>query len=51
MKFVVAGGGVAGLADRIETILGRLAARSPSPPGPPREELLARLAATERKPS
>jgi 2-polyprenyl-6-methoxyphenol hydroxylase-like FAD-dependent oxidoreductase len=31
--------------DRIETILGRLAARSPSPPGPPREELLARLAA------
>jgi 2-polyprenyl-6-methoxyphenol hydroxylase-like FAD-dependent oxidoreductase len=33
------------LHDRIETILGRLAARPPSPPGPPREELLARLAA------
>ena len=31
------------LHDRIETILGRLAARPPSPPGPPREELLARL--------
>lgn len=31
------------LHDRIETILGRLAA--PSPPGPPREELLDRLAA------
>ena len=30
--------------DRIETILGRLAARPPSPPGPPREELLARVA-------
>jgi 2-polyprenyl-6-methoxyphenol hydroxylase-like FAD-dependent oxidoreductase len=29
--------------ERIETILGRLAA--PSPPGPPRDELLARLAA------
>jgi hypothetical protein len=33
------------LHDRIETILKRLAARPPSPPGPPREELLARLAA------
>jgi 2-polyprenyl-6-methoxyphenol hydroxylase-like FAD-dependent oxidoreductase len=33
------------LHDRIETILGRLAGRPPSPPGPPREELLARLAA------
>jgi 2-polyprenyl-6-methoxyphenol hydroxylase-like FAD-dependent oxidoreductase len=31
------------LHDRIEAILGRLAARSPSPPGPPREELLARI--------
>jgi 2-polyprenyl-6-methoxyphenol hydroxylase-like FAD-dependent oxidoreductase len=31
------------LHDRIEAILGRLAARPPSPPGPPREELLARL--------
>jgi 2-polyprenyl-6-methoxyphenol hydroxylase-like FAD-dependent oxidoreductase len=31
------------LHDRIETILGRLASRPP--PGPPREELLARLAA------
>ena len=34
-----------GLHDRIETILGRIAARPPSPPGPPREQLLARLAA------
>jgi 2-polyprenyl-6-methoxyphenol hydroxylase-like FAD-dependent oxidoreductase len=33
------------LHDRIETILAGLAARPPSPPGPPREELLARLAA------
>jgi 2-polyprenyl-6-methoxyphenol hydroxylase-like FAD-dependent oxidoreductase len=33
------------LQDRIETILGELAARPPSPPGPPRQELLARLAA------
>jgi 2-polyprenyl-6-methoxyphenol hydroxylase-like FAD-dependent oxidoreductase len=33
------------LHDRIETILDRLTARPPSPPGPPREELLARLAA------
>jgi 2-polyprenyl-6-methoxyphenol hydroxylase-like FAD-dependent oxidoreductase len=33
------------LQDRIETILDELAARRPSPPGPPREELLARLAA------
>ncbi|HWH96007.1 MAG TPA: hypothetical protein VNT03_19245 [Baekduia sp.] len=32
------------LHERIETILARLAARPPSPPGPPREELLARLA-------
>ncbi|MEN3280722.1 MAG: hypothetical protein V7607_1862 [Solirubrobacteraceae bacterium] len=33
------------LHDRIETILSRVASRAPSPPGPPREELLARLAA------
>lgn len=33
------------LHDRIETILGELAVRPPSPPGPPREEWLARLAA------
>ena len=33
------------LHDRIETILGRLAAHPAAPPGPPREELLARLAA------
>ncbi len=33
------------LHDRIETILDRLTARPPSPAGPPREELLARLAA------
>jgi len=33
------------LQDRIETILSGLAARPPSPPGPPREELLVRLAA------
>jgi 2-polyprenyl-6-methoxyphenol hydroxylase-like FAD-dependent oxidoreductase len=33
------------LHERIETILGELAMRPPSPPGPPREELLARLAA------
>ena len=33
------------LHDRIETILRELAARPPSPSGPPREELLARLAA------
>ena len=32
------------LHDRIETILGRLAASSPAPPGPPREEMLAHLA-------
>ena len=32
------------LHNRIETILGRLATRPPSPPGPPREEMLARLA-------
>ena len=34
-----------GLHDRIEAILGRSAARPPSPPGPPREQLLAHLAA------
>jgi 2-polyprenyl-6-methoxyphenol hydroxylase-like FAD-dependent oxidoreductase len=34
------------LHDRIETILGGLAARPPAPPGPPREELLVRLAGT-----
>jgi 2-polyprenyl-6-methoxyphenol hydroxylase-like FAD-dependent oxidoreductase len=33
------------LHDRIETILGELATNPPSPPGPPRDELLARLAA------
>jgi 2-polyprenyl-6-methoxyphenol hydroxylase-like FAD-dependent oxidoreductase len=33
------------LHDRIETILGELAARPASPAGPPREELLARLGA------
>jgi 2-polyprenyl-6-methoxyphenol hydroxylase-like FAD-dependent oxidoreductase len=33
------------LHDRIETILGGLAAGKPAPPGPPREELLARVAA------
>jgi hypothetical protein len=33
------------LHNRIESILARLAVRPPSPPGPPREELLARLAA------
>jgi 2-polyprenyl-6-methoxyphenol hydroxylase-like FAD-dependent oxidoreductase len=33
-----------GLHDRIETILGRIAASPPSPPGPPRQDLLARLA-------
>src|SRR5215211_7656217 len=33
------------LHERIETILEGLAARLPAPPGPPREELLARLAA------
>jgi len=32
------------LHDRIETILDRLTARPASPPGPPRDELLARLA-------
>jgi flavin-dependent dehydrogenase len=35
----------AALHERIETILGSLAARAPSPPWPPREELLARIAA------
>jgi hypothetical protein len=39
----------AALHDRIETILERLAARSPSPPGPPREELLAHLAEARPK--
>jgi 2-polyprenyl-6-methoxyphenol hydroxylase-like FAD-dependent oxidoreductase len=34
-----------GLHDRIEAILSRLAAHSPSQTGPPREELLARMAA------
>jgi 2-polyprenyl-6-methoxyphenol hydroxylase-like FAD-dependent oxidoreductase len=33
------------LHDRIETILGRLAARPSPPPGPPRTEMLARLGA------
>jgi len=33
------------LHERIETILGRIAVRPPSPPGPPRDELLARLTA------
>jgi 2-polyprenyl-6-methoxyphenol hydroxylase-like FAD-dependent oxidoreductase len=33
-----------GLHDRIEAILGELMAHPPSPPGPPRDELLARLA-------
>jgi 2-polyprenyl-6-methoxyphenol hydroxylase-like FAD-dependent oxidoreductase len=33
------------LHDRIETILDGLMAHAPSPPGPPRDELLARLAA------
>jgi 2-polyprenyl-6-methoxyphenol hydroxylase-like FAD-dependent oxidoreductase len=33
------------LHDRIEAILGQLATRAPSSPGPPRDELLARLAA------
>jgi 2-polyprenyl-6-methoxyphenol hydroxylase-like FAD-dependent oxidoreductase len=33
------------LHDRIESILGAVSAPPPSPPGPPREELLARLAA------
>jgi 2-polyprenyl-6-methoxyphenol hydroxylase-like FAD-dependent oxidoreductase len=36
------------LHGRIETILGRLATRPPSPPGPPREEMVARLAAVTR---
>jgi 2-polyprenyl-6-methoxyphenol hydroxylase-like FAD-dependent oxidoreductase len=33
------------LHDRIEGILAELGARSPAPPGPPRDELLARMAA------
>ena len=33
------------LHDRIEAILARLAGQPPAPPGPPRDELLARLAA------
>jgi len=32
------------LHDRIETIVARLAASSPAPAGPPRQEMLARLA-------
>jgi 2-polyprenyl-6-methoxyphenol hydroxylase-like FAD-dependent oxidoreductase len=35
------------LHERIETILGELARRPVSPPGPPRDELLARLAAVQ----
>jgi hypothetical protein len=35
----------AALHERIETILGSLTARASSPPWPPREELLARIAA------
>jgi O-methyltransferase len=35
----------AALHERIETILGSLTARAPSPPWPPREELLARVTA------
>jgi 2-polyprenyl-6-methoxyphenol hydroxylase-like FAD-dependent oxidoreductase len=38
------------LHDRIETILRRLAAHPPSPPGPPRDELLARLTAAAPQP-
>jgi hypothetical protein len=38
----------AALHARIETILAGLATRPPAPPGPPRDELLARLAATSR---
>jgi 2-polyprenyl-6-methoxyphenol hydroxylase-like FAD-dependent oxidoreductase len=34
------------LHDRIEAILSGFASRPPTPPGPPRDELLARLAAT-----
>jgi len=34
-----------GVQDRIEAVLARQAADPPSPPGPPRDELLARLAA------
>jgi hypothetical protein len=40
----------AALHDRIEAILDQLAARPPSPPGPPREELLARLRAAAAPP-
>jgi flavin-dependent dehydrogenase len=36
------------LHDRIETVLKRLAANPHSPPGPPRDELLARIAAATR---
>jgi 2-polyprenyl-6-methoxyphenol hydroxylase-like FAD-dependent oxidoreductase len=39
------------LHDRIETILARLAAHPPSPPGPPREQLLAGLAAVAPSPT
>ena len=35
------------LHDRIETILGELAKNPPSPPAPPRDELLARLTAVQ----
>jgi 2-polyprenyl-6-methoxyphenol hydroxylase-like FAD-dependent oxidoreductase len=38
------------LHDRIETILGRPGAGPPSPPGPPRQELLARLADVTLRP-
>jgi 2-polyprenyl-6-methoxyphenol hydroxylase-like FAD-dependent oxidoreductase len=38
------------LHDRIEMILGGLATRPPSPAGPPREELLARMAGAMRPP-
>jgi len=41
----------AALHDRIETILTGLAARPGTPPGPPREELLARVSAALRAPA
>jgi 2-polyprenyl-6-methoxyphenol hydroxylase-like FAD-dependent oxidoreductase len=37
-----------GLHDRIETVLAGLATRPASPPGPPRDEMLARLAKQDR---
>jgi hypothetical protein len=40
----------AALHDRIEAILDQLAARPPSPAGPPRDELLARLRAAAASP-